>query len=406
MQLRIGRKFFVSSILVMLLVILNLPLRAVETQSTSKKLIEYGWDMPTPDFFRQQIKAMEQRPFDGVVVKLNAGREVFKKTAYPDKMFTQDRRDLTATKSPYFTDNFILMWSGMDEGWDWFNDTDWAAAERNIYNFANTAKVGHFRGVAFDAEPYTFNPWVYEQQSQKRTKTFQGYQKQVRKRGAQFMQALQSGQPGAKVLTLGLLSWMKWMTRVEPSKLPQELAKHPYGLWPAFINGMLDVVPTSSAIIDGNEWSYYFTSAAAFDKTHDTIFKDVRKFVEPANYQKYDKQVKTGQSVYIDLLINLLPKDIKTSPLAGTVQSFLSPENRLLLLEHNIYHSLRTTDRYSWVYSEGVDWWKNNIPKGVEMAIRSAKDKISKGQPLGFNIDDAVKKAAVQQCQVTNKDCQ
>jgi hypothetical protein len=404
MELRINRKFISGSILVMLLVILYLPLRAVETQANAKKLIEYGWDAPTPDFFRQQIKAMEKRPFDGVIVKLNAGKEVFKKTAYPDTAFAQDRQDLAATKSSNLTDNFLVMWAGMDAGWDWFNDADWAAAEKNIYNFATTAKIGHFRGIAFDAEPYSVSPWIYEKQTQHQTKTLQAYQKQVRKRGGQFMQALQSGQPGTQVLTLGLLSWMKWLTRLEPAKLAQELAKHPYGLWPAFINGMLDVVQSSSAIIDGNEWAYYFSSAAAFDKTRDTIFQTVRKFVDPVNDQKYAKQVKIGQSVFIDLLINLLPLNVKTSPFVGTVQNLLPPETRLPLLEHNIYHSLRTTDRYSWVYSEQIDWWKNNIPTGVEMAIRSAKEKINRGKQLGFNIDAAVKKA-VQECQLTNKDC-
>jgi hypothetical protein len=31
------------------------------------KLIEYGWDVPSPAFVRANIKTMEQRPFDGIV---------------------------------------------------------------------------------------------------------------------------------------------------------------------------------------------------------------------------------------------------------------------------------------------------------------------------------------------------
>jgi hypothetical protein len=408
MQLRIDRKFILCSILVMFLIILSLPIKAVETKATAKKLIEYGWDVPTPNFFRQHIKAMEQIPFDGVAIKLNAGKEVFKKTAYPNTAFTQDRKDLAATKSSRLTDNFVVMWSGIDEGWDWFNDVDWAAAEKNIHNFAKTAKAGRFRGILFDSEPYRGSSWSYGKQPQQQTKTFPEYQQQVRKRGAQFMTALQSEQPGTQVLTLGLLSWMKhvWLAKLEPAKLQQELAKHVYGLWPAFINGMLDVAQSSSAIVDGNEWSYYFSQAAEFDKAHNLIFKDARIFVDRINDKKYAKNVKLGQSVFFDLMLALFPREAKDSQYGKTMPHFLSQNDRLLLLEHNIYHALRTADRYTWMYGESVDWWQNKIPKSVEVtaAIRRAKAKIANGQPLGFNIDSAVKKA-LQKCRVINKEC-
>ena len=408
MQLRIDRKLALCSILVMFLIILYLPIKAVETKVTAKKLIEYGWNAPTPNFFRQHIRAMEQIPFDGVAVKLNAGKEVFKTTAYPDTAFTQDRQDLAATKSSHLTDNFLVMWSGIEPGWDWFNDADWAAAEKNIRNFAKTAKAGRFRGVLFDSEPYIGSSWNYSKQPQQQTKTFSEYQQQVRKRGAQFMTALQSELPGTQVLTLGLLSWMKhlWLAKMEPAKLQQELAKHNYGLWPVFINGMLDVVQSSSEIVDGNEWSYYFSQAAEFDKAHDSIFKDARIFVDRINDKKYTKNVKLGQSVFFDLLLALFPDRAKDSLYGKVLPYFLSQSDRLLLLEHNLYHALRTTDRYAWVYGENIDWWQNKIPERVEVtaAIGRAKAKIAKGQPLGFDIDAAVK-TALQQCRATNKEC-
>jgi hypothetical protein len=80
---------------------------------------------------------------------------------------------------------------------------------------------------------------------------------------------------------------------------------------------------------------------------------------------------------------------------------FLSPENRLRLLEHNLYHSLRTADRYAWIYSESADWWKNKVPSGAEAAMRSAKAKIQQGKPLGFNLDPSIEKA-LKECQAIN----
>ena len=83
---------------------------------------------------------------------------------------------------------------------------------------------------------------------------------------------------------------------------------------------------------------------------------------------------------------------------------FLSPDDRLRLLEHNIYHSLRTTDRYAWIYSENLNWWQKNIPKGAEEAIRRAKTKIQTGKPLGFDVD-SVTAAALKKCKAINPEC-
>lgn len=405
-QFRLDRKFCFGCILVMALLIIYLPTTAVATKITPKKLIEYGWNAPTPNFFRKHVKEMEQRPFDGIIFKLNAGKEVFKKTAYPNTAFTQDRRDLVATKSDHFTDNFIIMWSGMDKGWDWFNDADWAAAEKNIQNFAKTAKAGHFGGIAFDSEPYVGNTWTYSKQPQQQQKTFKEYQQQVRKRGAQFMTALQKAQPGTQLLTFNLLSWMKdlWVAPIDYSKLQQKLANHNYGLWPAFINGTIDAIAPGARIIDGNEWAYYFYRPASFEATRNSIFKDARVFVEPSNYRKYQKQVKMGQSVYSDLLLEIFPNQTKDPRYGQTMAHFLSPDDRLRLLEHNVYHSLKTTDRYTWLYSESADWWKNKIPQGAEAAIRRAKAKIRKRQPLGFDLNPAIE-TALNKCQVVNPNC-
>jgi hypothetical protein len=405
-HLKIDRLWICGCILAILLLTIYIPTQAVKPQTT-KKLIEYGWDAPSPDFFRQHIKEMEQQPFDGVILKLNAGKEVFKKTAYPNATFDRDRQDLAATKSSKLTDNFVVMWSGMDAGWDWFSNDDWAAAEANIRNFAKTAQAGRFQGVAFDSEPYTNSPWKYAKQPQQDTKSFAAYQKQVRQRGAQFMQTLQATQPGTQVLTFGLLSWLKdlWATPMDAAQLQQQLAKHDYGLWPAFINGMLDVAQPSATIIDGHEWAYYFYKTAWFDETRDAIFTKARRlFVEPKNHRKYAKNVQLGQSVYLDLTLDKFPNHLNDPRNGKTTQHFLSPADRFRLLEHNLYHSFRTTDRYTWLYSESADWWQNRIPAGAVDTIRRAKAKIIAKQSLGFDIAPAIDKA-VKQCQSVSQNC-
>jgi hypothetical protein len=403
---RRSRQLIIAGTLLMLLLAIYLPTTAVETQAKGQKLIEYGWDAPLPNFFRQHIREMERQPFDGVILKLNAGKEVFKKTAYPTSAFIQDRRDLAATTSTRMTDNFVVMWSGMDAGWDWFDDKDWAAAAQNIANFAKTAKAGRFKGIAFDSEPYTTSPWKYYQQPRHQQKTFAQYQQQVRKRGAQFMQTLQSAQPGTQFLTFGLLSWLKdlYANPIEATQLQQQLARHDYGLWPAFINGMLDAARPSVTIIEGHEWAYYFYKTAWFDAVRQAIFTNARVFVAPKNQRKYAQQVELGQSVYLDLILDALPRGEKDPRHGKTTQHFLSPADRFRLLEHNVYHSLRTADRYTWMYSESADWWQNKIPPGAAATIRRAQAKIRRGQPLGFDLEPAVDRA-VKQCQAVSENC-
>jgi hypothetical protein len=403
---RRSRQLMIAGTLLVLLLLIYRPTTAVETQAKGQKLIEYGWDAPLPNFFRQHIRDMERHPFDGVILKLNAGKEVFTKTAYPNSAFTQDRQDLAATTSARLTDNFIVMWSGMDAGWDWFDDKDWAAAEKNIYNFAKTATAGRFEGIAFDSEPYTNSPWKYYQQTRQPQKTFAEYQQQVRQRGAQFMRTVQSAQPGTTVLAFGLLSWLKDLDAkpIEPTKLQQQLARHDYGLWPAFVNGMLDAARPSATIVEGHEWAYYFYKTAWFDATRAAIFNNARVFVAPKNQRKYAQQVQLGQSVYLDLVLDALPGGGKDPRSGKTTQHFLSPADRFRLLEHNVYHSLRTADHYTWMYSESADWWQNKIPPGAAATIRRAQAKIRKGQPLGFDLEPAVDRA-VKQCQAVSENC-
>ena len=39
-------------------------------QPLEKKLIEYGWDVPKPSFVAEHIREMEQRPFEGLIMRV------------------------------------------------------------------------------------------------------------------------------------------------------------------------------------------------------------------------------------------------------------------------------------------------------------------------------------------------
>jgi hypothetical protein len=345
----------------------------------NKALIEVGWDAPTPDHLRANITTMEQRPFNGVMVNLNAGKTIFNKTAYPDDAFTQDRADLAATTFTKLTDNFVTIWSAREEGWDWFNDKHWSAAQTNASNFAETAKAGDFEGFIFDPEPYGTNPWSYNAELYPTT-SFADVQAKVRQRGASFLTALQGEMPDVTVLMLFGASHVK-----QQADDRGVLEEAEWVLLASFVDGMLDVINPEAELIDGNELSYYNTRATDFDEWRE-FQQSARELISPENREKYDAQVGTAHAVFVDGLLNLL----QSPRFFGYYLE--SDEQRQQFLEHNTYHALRASDRYAWVYNEHVDWWGTNgngvqLPEGLEDLLDRASSAANNNQPLGFEID-------------------
>lgn len=356
-----------------------------------KKLIEFGWDMPNPGFIKQNVQQMEKRPFEGIITTLKEGKKVFLHQPYDLKSFTEDMNNLRDTKFSKFTDNFILMWATTDEKWDWFSESDWAALEHNIRLFAQMAQAGRYVGIAFDPEVYKqfgANPWMYSNLLHAQKKSFEEYSQQVRKRGEKFIQALQQELPGMKLLTLFQLSFLpEILDEPNSTKQMRQLSTDQYALLPAFLNGMLDGAQPNTVIIDGNENAYYYSGQEDFAQTDNLIRQKALALIAPENHQKYARQLQVGQAVYIDHLFAL------RQPQTSFLSYYLTPKEREKWLEHNMYHALSTSDEYVWCYSERMNWWKNNVPEGVEEAIRLAQQKFARRESLGFNMENIIHKS-------------
>jgi hypothetical protein len=341
----------------------------------SKKLIEYGWDVPSPDFLRANIQAMEQRPFDGIVVKLNVGPYIFTHTPFANSSFTQDRQHLSMTSFNRFTDNFLIVWASSEQGWNFLSDSDWAAAEQNLHNFVQTAAAGGFKGILFDTETYGPNTWAYNTTLYPNT-TFEQLQVVVCQRGARFMSILQKELPNARVL----FTWFLGKIRDEYNATGGNIAQGPSPLFSAFVEGMFSTVSGDVKLIDGNEMSYNYMDAKTFDDSRIGLLDSINR-VEADYQDAAHSHVSIGQAIYVDSLLNFL-----NSP--RFIHFYLgSQQDRLLLVEHNVYHALRTSDEYAWFYSEHVDWWKTpNIPVGLEDALRQAREAYTSSQLPAYDM--------------------
>ncbi len=358
--------------------------------SLSKKLIEYGWDVPFPDFIREHITEMEKRPFDGIIFKLRGGGKVLDPHPWDEAQFQQDFDNVSAIPWGRFTDNFVVMWAASDQ--DWFNDEHWKAIEHNVALVARAARIAGCVGLCFDQEPYGTNPWSYKSAAHADRKSFAEYEQMVRKRGGQFMRAILSEFPRPKILTLfQIYPFSDVLRAMAPQERAQKLSEHYYGLMPAFLNGMLEAGGRRVTIIDGNEQAYYYTEAEQYFDAYHLMTQRGLLLVEPSLWGLYRTQFRAGQALYIDQYYGLRQN-------TKTLGNYMTPEEQAKWLEHNVYWALYTTDKYVWCYSERMSWWKEgDQPEGCEDAIRAAREKLEAGKPLGFDLAPIIQSAKEKQ---------
>ncbi len=358
---------------------------AGEQRVSEKKLIEYGWDVPTPLQMREQLAAMEQRPFDGLIFRLAGGHNAFVTQALEPGKFAEDERVLRDLRFQRFASNFILVWGSPPAGFDWFDDAQWRTIEANARLLVGVAQAGHPRGICFDPEPYDFSLWDYAKQPGAKAHSFAEYRAKVRQRGAQTMRAFEDRMPGAVILTFFHVSLFDRFANLSETARAERLEREGWGLMPDFFVGMLEAATDRARFIDGNENAYYYTSREQYFRAYHAMRQRALNLVPPDLREKYERQVQAGQALYVDQNFAL------RQPNTEKYLSYrMTPEERARWFEHNTYWALYTTDEYVWCYSERMNWWKDQVPPGLEAAIVNARQKIANGKPLGFDIEPLI----------------
>ena len=367
-----------------------------------KKIIEFGWDIPSPAYLRDNIREMEKRPFHGVAIRLPedvGGGNIFDVQKWGKTTEAARERELKTLaaipQSETLTHNFLTIYGASTM--DWFSDSDWKKVMQNVRFCARAAKAGHCKGLCWDAEPYGgHNPWRLQDQPDYKKHTFTEYYQQVRKRGAQLMRAVQAEFPGLTIFALRLLSdfqdgspFSQHLFNVRDDKLRSEILEGAWwALHPAFLNGLLDVIAPETTIVDGNEDAYYYTSELDFFRAARDIREEALVLVAPENRRKYATQVQVGHAVSVEYTHGLWAEALSFPNYLKRQALELTPEQRLQWFEQNAYYALKTADEYIWCYSEDMSWWTGkNIPVGIENALRSVIRKNAVNEPLGYTVE-------------------
>ena len=359
------------------------------TQTDSgKKLIQIGYDSPSAALIAKNIQNWQDRPFDGIVFNLdpenNQADQQTPARLLDPRVWRESELALETLRRVAwgrFTHNFLRVDTVYpDAAPQWFDDARWEQISANMKLLARAARAAKAKGIVLDNEPYGVNPWEFRAGDYPEKSLVQ-VQQAVYRRGAQVMAALQSEFADIQVLTLFGLS----IVRAQQAEANGDLEKVSWVYWASFLDGMLGVINPQAQIIDGHEGSYYHTSAEEFESFRD-YFAGSRELLRFENRAKYDAQFRIAHAVYVDGLLNLW----KSPSLFGYYLA--SDNNRQRMLEHNLYHGLKNSNQYVWIYNENMDWWNTkgagvNIPAGLDAALRSVKARVAAGQPLGFDIE-------------------
>jgi hypothetical protein len=385
-----SKKYFLLSL--SLLVILHFPVNVFAQQRPKKKIVEYGWDVPYPDFVRDNIGQMEKRPFEGIIFRTRGFDHIFDTRPWKQDKFQPQLDTLAQIKWKKFTDNFLTLYAASKWNMDWFNDEHWNVIVENMKLFSLAVRSGNCVGVCFDPEPYGTDPWVYP--GSYKNKSFDQVCDQVRRRGRQFIIALQEHMPKVRVLSLFQLGLFGHVVDEPDTGIRhQKLIKQWMPLLSAFCIGMLKGASPGTILIDGNESAYYYENPHKFYQAYHLIRQRAQTLVPKELRKKYNSQVQAGMALYIDQALG--------KRTVQTISQSMTREQQLQFFEHNVYYALTTSDEYVWCYSERMNWWlppeklkKDRIlPPAVVQALISARQKHEQGKPLGYDIKDIIEAA-------------
>ncbi len=373
-------------ILSTLLIFSAVSLLGVYKPAPRKKLLNFGWGHPRLIHYYKATTAEELEkhlPFDGfsiapyIYVYRNGKKLVYTSNQLGPQteilLTKEDLKEWVEVFSNYgfkkLTDNFFGVTTAQF-GDDWFDDATWKKVLNNHQMIAWMAKECGFKGIVFDAEPYntTCSPFAYRNNSRH---SFAETEAKVRERGREYAKALTEVYPDITIFYFVLIDFY-----FKNANSPQNAHVSRMALYPAFWNGMLDVLPPGAKMIDGNEHpGYHAALKAEYDRMNSDFERGRHATIFPENREKFNRVVSRGYATYLDSFVkgnNQYPNWTKSRYPAR-------------LLYNTLVNSLEYCDEYAWVWSErGAfypqnifktknPFWRDRLPGSIE-AINAARD--------------------------------
>ena len=366
-----------------------------DSSLAGKKLIELGWDYPSPAYVRQHIDEMQKIPLDGLTIDTGKGRKAWSRTRFTPGELQPIIDDLKATKFGRFTDNFIEMVTYFPTHQDEmsFFDPDWPSITYNAACLARVAKETGCKGILFDPEEYNrpaLGVWTDDGSQVNKGHSYEAYVAKARERGHEFIRAMCKEYPDITIIVLH--GYEQTIDYRAPVYAPSYHA--PFSLQSAFMDGMCEAAAPGMTLVDGFEDSYGYIAPKLFKKGRDKILNQGReKSLCPAAYAQH---VRMGFAVWVDFQsgtpgFEFNSTDISKNPLSpGAFRAALA-------------NAMSNSDKYVWVYSERLRWWgwwqgttpPADAPAQYIEALALAKQGAGPGKyPAKLGVDYSAPKAS------------
>lgn len=340
---------------------------AITAPGGPKKYIGHGWDTlgVTPTEIAKNLNELDETGLDGITIviqkKSASGGNLNSLHITTDPLWTkQDMADqipilrqISARKN--LKHCFLAsMWSPAKRI-DWEDDQAWARFSNNIGVLAWLAKQGNMKGILADPEDYGSVSQFIRKSNEA---PFEKLAQIARKRGAQVFTSMFKEYPD---LTFFSFFLFYFDTSYVNSVNPLESMRHKGDLWPSFFNGMLDAIPPTARILDGNEHAYRF-EAGKRDFYYSSWCQQngVLPLIAPENRDKYRMRLLVGFGLYLDMYTNTDPKGTYYfGPISGS---------RLTHFSQNLAQATQVATEYIWLYGESYSFipWKNISNKKYE----------------------------------------
>lgn len=296
-----------------------------------------------------------------------------------------DLRDTVAkfariTPETGLTDNFIYVFRHPLKRISWDDDARWAQIAGTYRSLAWACREGGLKGFVIDPEDYG-RQHQFERLSS--DEPFDVLAPKVRARARQMFRGVFEEYPDITLLAY----WLFSLDRDLFAARDMAAATRERGtLWPAFVNGILDVATDRSVLVDATESAY--RCRARFND-FDLLSVQLRNTIAqaaPENRAKFRAVQRVGFGLWLGMYLKdedrPYTKNLEKWVWEDPVPTFSGR------LAENIAQALRAADGYVWLYTaserkawvhwpEGIgsDWktWDESFPN-IPEAIRIGRD--------------------------------
>ena len=329
---------------------------------SAPKYIAFAWEFnnSSPQELLKLADEFDKTPLDGVGINLRAVavvdgiktnlsyRRFMHDPAWPKEAFADQIphfQKLTRHKSMKHC--FLSSFTAPRTRIAWTNDAEWARLAKSMRTVAWVAKQGGLKGLYIDPEDYR-NAFQFTRMAGELE--YDELCKLARRRGRELFAPVFEEYPDVILHFYWFMSHLNYYCRRDGGD-PVRMVRLDESLWPAFLNGILDVMPPGASINDGDEQGYWFLASKNGFRNGAYLFHHVYpKLVAPENLEKYRRQVRFVPPVYMEMYVN--PKGVTwyKAPTAGS---------RLETLRLDLQQASDVCGGYIWFWGEKHTWVKH-----------------------------------------------